>query len=150
MTQSWTRDTSILYIWYPKNTGKRNDQHITSADLGGYQNDLLPFSGTHADSDDKSVFVTSFILPSIQPSVFRKSRNMIQTTCANIIELHFMFHAQVIHEVKLHSFYIMITDYVERWNVCLVIVISSKRFVGYALNVFLPYFLAHISIDITL
>jgi hypothetical protein len=95
-----------------KNIAKRNDQCVTSADLGGYQNDLLPFSGTRADLDDKSVFVTSFILPSIQPSVFRKSRNMVQTTCINTIELHFMFHAQLIHVLKFHYLNIVITDYV--------------------------------------
>jgi hypothetical protein len=61
-----------------------------------------------------------------------------------------MSHAQVIHVVKLRSFYIMITDYVERWNVCLVIVISSKRFAVYVLNLFLPYSLPHILIDVTL
>jgi hypothetical protein len=99
---------------YPKNIAKRNDQCVMSADLGGYQNDLLPFSGTHADSDDKSLFVTSFILPSIQPSVFRKSPNMMQTTCANIIELNFMFHAQLIRVMQLRYFDIVITDYVEQ------------------------------------
>jgi hypothetical protein len=36
----------------------------------------------------------------------------MQTTCTNIIELHFMFHAQLIHVLKLHYFYIVITDYV--------------------------------------
>jgi hypothetical protein len=121
-----------------KNISERNDQCVTSTDLGGYQNDLLPLSGTHADSDDKSVFVTSFILPNVQPCVFWKSRNMMQTTCANIIELYFNSYAQLINVLQLHYFDTVITDYVKRWNLCLMTVISRKLFAGFASNVFLP------------